>query len=236
MTVIHLVRHGQASWGKREYDNLSPLGMRQGAVLGEALAARGVRPDLLVTGSMRRHEQTAQAAAAAAGWTGEATPDPGFAEFDHMGVIAAHKPAYRSMVLMKADLARTFHPRVAFHDMFLTAMDRWTRGEHPGDYVESFEAFCARVDDALERLTGAVPDGGTAVVVTSAGVISRICARLLSGPTETWIAVNKVLVNTGVTTLELADHGLGDGRGLRLVTLNDHAHLTEGNPELVTRR
>lgn len=50
MSQILLVRHGQASWGSADYDVLSPLGEKQSAVLGEALAARGITPDLLVRG------------------------------------------------------------------------------------------------------------------------------------------------------------------------------------------
>ncbi len=41
---ILLVRHGQASWGADDYDQLSPLGDEQSRVLGAALAARGITP------------------------------------------------------------------------------------------------------------------------------------------------------------------------------------------------
>ena len=50
MSVILLVRHGQASFGAADYDNLSPTGHEQSRVLGAALAARGVSPDLVVAG------------------------------------------------------------------------------------------------------------------------------------------------------------------------------------------
>ena len=76
MSQILLVRHGQASWGAADYDVLSELGERQSFVLGEALAVRGVRPDLLVRGSMRRHRQTTEQALAGAGWPhGDAVVD-----------------------------------------------------------------------------------------------------------------------------------------------------------------
>ena len=69
MSVVLLVRHGQASWGAADYDRLSSLGEQQSRVLGAALASRGVRPDLVVRGAMRRHRQTAEATAAGAGWS-----------------------------------------------------------------------------------------------------------------------------------------------------------------------
>ena len=35
MTSIYLVRHGQASFGKKDYDNLSGIGEKQSFLLGE---------------------------------------------------------------------------------------------------------------------------------------------------------------------------------------------------------
>ena len=43
MSAIHLVRHGQASFGADDYDLLSALGERQSRVLGQALAGIGPR-------------------------------------------------------------------------------------------------------------------------------------------------------------------------------------------------
>ena len=130
MSVVLLVRHGQASFGKADYDNLSELGERQSRVLGRALAARGIQPDLLVTGAMKRHRQTLDAARDAAGWTAPVTVDEGWNEFDHEHVIEVHKPVYRSQMLMKADLVRTLKPRQAFQAMFEEATARWWSGEN----------------------------------------------------------------------------------------------------------
>ena len=58
MSQVLLVRHGQASWGAEDYDVLSGRGVEQSAVLGAALAARGLEPTVLVAGAMRRHHGT----------------------------------------------------------------------------------------------------------------------------------------------------------------------------------
>ena len=52
MGVILLVRHGQASWGAADYDNLSEPGQEQGAVLGSGLAPPGSGP---APGRLRAH-------------------------------------------------------------------------------------------------------------------------------------------------------------------------------------
>ena len=51
MGVVLLVRHGQASWGAADYDNLSEVGEQQSRVLGRALADRGVQPSVVVAGA-----------------------------------------------------------------------------------------------------------------------------------------------------------------------------------------
>ena len=40
MATIYLIRHGQASFGKANYDELSDLGQQQATRLGQALAQR----------------------------------------------------------------------------------------------------------------------------------------------------------------------------------------------------
>src|SRR5215212_5206975 len=92
MSVVLLVRHGQASWGAEDYDELSPLGEQQSRVLGAALAARGVRPDVVLRGAMKRHRQTAEATAAGAGWAGDIVEDDGWNEFDHRQMLDLHPP------------------------------------------------------------------------------------------------------------------------------------------------
>ena len=53
MPVVHLVRHGQASFGSQDYDRLSDLGRAQSLVVGAALTARGRRSPVAVRGSLR---------------------------------------------------------------------------------------------------------------------------------------------------------------------------------------
>ena len=62
MSLLLLVRHGQASWGADDYDVLSEPGGEQSppARRGAGRARRRART-LLVRGAMRRHRQTAEA-------------------------------------------------------------------------------------------------------------------------------------------------------------------------------
>ena len=62
MGSVHLVRHGQASFGSENYDQLSQLGYQQAIALGNAWEAGAWEPTLAIAGSLERHAQTAIAA------------------------------------------------------------------------------------------------------------------------------------------------------------------------------
>lgn len=50
MSILHLVRHGQASFGAEDYDNLSPKGIQQSIELGKALAKQQSIFDHVIVG------------------------------------------------------------------------------------------------------------------------------------------------------------------------------------------
>jgi broad specificity phosphatase PhoE len=205
--VILLVRHGQASFGSADYDVLSPLGERQARCLGAALAERGVRPDAVVSGSMRRQRCSAVGLAEQAGWKLEPSIDAGWNEFEHSG------PA-------DPGIGREPQDRRAYQHSLEAGMRRWaeTAGALKGG--ESFAAFTARVESALRAVASAQPRGSTVLVTTSGGVIGWIAATLLGAGVEQWIRLNRVCVNTGVTTL------VTGRQGVSLVSFNDHSHLS----------
>jgi broad specificity phosphatase PhoE len=234
MTALLLVRHGQASFGARDYDALSDVGHEQSRLLGAALAARGVVPDMVVRGGLRRHEETAEGILEGLGdaGTGVDAPivvDAGWDEFDFQHVVQVHKPLYRSRTIMLADLARTRQPRAKFQKIFEEATDRWTGGGNDSDYHESFPEFSERVDGALRRTAEQVPARGTVLVVSSGGPIGLATSHLLAGDASLWANLNKVAVNTGVTKVVV-------GRsGLTLSSYNEHTHV-EHDRRLLTYR
>ena len=57
MSAIYLIRHGQASFGKADYDQLSAKGISQSELLGKFWQSMPV-PNKVFTGDLLRHEQT----------------------------------------------------------------------------------------------------------------------------------------------------------------------------------
>jgi broad specificity phosphatase PhoE len=218
MAVILLVRHGQASWGAADYDNLSEEGHEQSRLVGRALAARGVTPTRIVHGAMLRHRQTADAAVEAAGWTAERTVDDGWNEFDHLQMLEVHGPPEGGEEQMT---------RQQFDAWFDAATERWTSGRYDQDYDEPFFTFTARVESALRRTAAGLGSGDAAVVFSSGGPISWVAATLLGGGVDTWMRLNPVTVNASVAKIVVGK------RGTTLVSVNDHGHL---EPDRVTYR
>lgn len=215
MGVVLLVRHGQASFGAADYDVLSETGWEQARLLGGYLAERGVAPDVIVRGDMRRHRETVEGMLAGSGWSTPVEPDPGWNEFDHIGLVSAYPEApHREL------------DRREFQHYFELATARWTSGEHDEDYAEPFHGFRSRVQRSLERATALAGAGRTVVVVSSGGPIAA-CGGDLIAPGQSdpalvwslWGRLNTVVVNTSVTRVVVGS------TGARLLTFNEHPHL-----------
>ena len=223
MSRVLLVRHGQASFGAADYDDLSPVGHEQSRVLGAALAARGLTADVVVAGEMKRHAQTAAGVLEGSGWSAGVDLDGGWNEFDHVQVLAVHD---------QPTTVEGESEKAAFQRWFEEATLRWTSGDHDEHYDESFSAFTSRVEAALARLVDTLPAKGTAVVLTSGGPIAWAAASLLADSsdarTDLWLRLNSVSINTGVSTVVCG------ARGTTLVSFNAHDHLT--SPDLLTYR
>ncbi|WP_395826033.1 histidine phosphatase family protein [Collimonas sp.] len=228
--AIYLVRHGQASFGAADYDQLSALGLRQSALLGQWLAQTGRHIPLLITGSHRRHQQSSAACLAALSLADGAgavnavnahqqLQDRGFDEFDYQQLLLRLRPEFAERAVLAAYLAQQENPARAFQQIFAKAVARWVGGKHDADYGETWSQFKARCNAALARVLERIGGAQSAWVFTSGGPISAICQQLLAIPDQQIFELNWSLVNTGVTKLQYRP-----GR-LSLSYLNSFAHL-----------
>lgn len=209
MSVVYLVRHGQASFGTDDYDRLSDLGKEQSRAAGKMLAQLGVSPSRLVHGAMLRQRQTAEGIVSGVGSEKDLHIDSGWNEFNASELLAA---------LPDHDPRATTDSRI-FQRVLEEASARWAGGENDGDYEESFAAFTGRVDRALDDAVGSLGSGEQKVVVSSSGAVAWTAARLLGGGFDQWLALNRVTVNSGITKI------VKGSTGVSLISFNDHSHL-----------
>lgn len=227
--TLALLRHGQASFGSADYDVLSEVGRRQAARLGAALKERFPRVTDVVSGTMRRHRDTALATLEAMGLEPRLGEDPAWNEFDHVDVLRALEPRLTGDEALHRVFAAHASPAEAFERTFLAAVARWTSGTHDADYRETWADFLARVDRALSSLARA--PGGTVLVFTSGGPISAACRVPLDARDARGILANAFrLANASVTELALG------AEGFSLRSFNDVAHFSGEHAGLLTLR
>jgi broad specificity phosphatase PhoE len=230
MGAVYLVRHGQASFGAADYDELSDVGLEQARVLGEALRTRIPEVDAVFTGTLKRHAQTAEGCLSTMGSSLAPQRMAGFDEFDHKEIIARFEPRFADHGRMVEALGGAPDPRRAFQEMFTRAVARWTGGGHDADYTEPWPAFQARCFRALEELIQRSGPGRTVLVFTSGGPITAICQELLQLPVSHAFRLNWTLANCGITKVIYSE------RGRYLSTLNEHGHFEGARRALITYR
>ena len=181
MGTITLVRHGQANSAAQDeagYDKLSDLGHQQALWLGEWIAAQDETFDLILSGSLRRHLETAKG-------MGFDAPviDPRLNELDYFNLGAA----------LQAHSGREMTGPEGFADHFLDVLHAWERADIQGN--ESFASFEGRVSAVLEE---AAQPGRQVLCVTSGGVISMILRHLLKLDLQRMVHVSLPILNTSV--------------------------------------
>lgn len=213
MSVLYLVRHGQASFGTDDYDRLSDLGKEQSRITGRFLAAQGIEPDRIVHGEMLRQRQTAEGLLEGMGLSMDAHVDSGWNEYaawELTGVVDDVDP-------------RAKHDSKIFQGELERGAARWASGEHDEDYRETYKQFTSRVERALDDAVAAMGSGQSTIVVSSAGAIAWTAARLIGGDFDQWMAFNRVTINTGITKIITGQSGTS------LISFNDHGHQDPKN-------
>jgi broad specificity phosphatase PhoE len=221
MASIYLIRHGQASFGQENYDQLSDLGQRQATRLGSVLAQRLPVFDAVCLGTMQRHRQTAECCLSGFGQQlDQINPvyDAGWNEYDHQNILACFRPEFHNAASMQDYLGQQVDPKRAFEEGFNDAMDRWISGEFE-DYTETWQSFTARVHQALENTLVRYPDASNIAIFTSGGPISLVCQHLLGVAPEKIMTMNWTLLNCGVSKL------VATGSRLFVASLNEHSHF-----------
>jgi broad specificity phosphatase PhoE len=222
MGAVYLLRHGQASFGTADYDVLSAKGELQAKVLGEELRRRDIAVHAVWSGTLRRQLATAAACLPAAGVEVEVGQDPRWNEYDHLGMVPPERLGTSALDVAAA--ARRFQ------ELLDEALLRWIEDDGPAGGSGTWAEFSAGALAAVHEMFDELPRGGGALVFTSAGVISAICARLLFLPPAGFLALNRTMANASITKL------VRGRSGVSLVSYNEHAHFEGERRELLSYR
>tara|TARA_R110002072_G_scaffold11196_2_gene50889 strand:- start:49583 stop:50278 length:696 start_codon:yes stop_codon:yes gene_type:complete len=219
MSQLYLVRHGQASFGADNYDQLSPLGLQQSQWLGEYFHELGVRFDRVVTGSMLRQRQTADGILQAARQQQEVQTDTGFNEFDFHALAAVY------CQISGIELPGTADGGRLFFQMLRRAMQAWSRDElHAVDPderaggLETWQQFHDRVHLGMQSIYAEETEQ-TVLVVSSGGAMAMAVSQVLGCGVDALIDLNMQTRNTGIHQFFF------NPRGFQLAGFNALPHL-----------
>jgi broad specificity phosphatase PhoE len=146
-------------------------------------------------------------------------------------MLEAYDPRFTRKTNLAAEMLKTGSIRAApSRSCSPRRAARWVSGAARRDYDESFSEFCARVEAALARLTARLERSKTALVFSSGGAISVVARALLGLPTNAPCRSATRSPNASVTKVIVG------GSGVRLMSLNEHAHFEGLDPKYLTYR
>lgn len=192
MGTLYLVRHGQASFGADDYDQLSDLGRKQSVRLGEYFAQKDIHFDGLIAGTLRRHKQTLEGILEGMNRAGgEHLSWDGLNEYDSQAVIASIHPH---------KLEKPDSPEMYRHHFRLLrdGLAQWMAGVVSPKGMPSYLDFVAGVAGALDHVR-ANHYGKNVLIVTSGGPIATAMGHVLGTSPEATIDLNMRIRNSSIT-------------------------------------
>jgi broad specificity phosphatase PhoE len=210
MGNLYLVRHGQASFGATDYDNLSDLGQRQSERLGKYFAGQGMKVDAVYMGTLKRHAQTWDGIAKGANWTLRPELRPGLNEYDSEAVVRA---------IYTGPLGKPDTPEAYKHHFRLLrdGLTQWMNGVVSPAGMPTYREFVQGVTAVLDHIRQ--NHSGNVLIVSSGGPISTAVGRILGTTPETTIDLNMRIRNSSVTEVVFTP------KRHALLTLNTLPHL-----------
>ena len=217
MGTLYLVRHGQASFGADDYDQLSELGQQQSVRLGDYFRQKGLVFDAVFTGTLRRQVQTYAGIREGGASALDAQLWPGLNEFDSLAVIATVHPK----PLEKPDTPELYRHHFR---LLRDGLTQWMNGVVSPKGMPSYREFQHGVIGALDHIRKNCE--GNVLIVSSGGPIATAVGHLLGTTPETTIELNMRIRNSAITEFAFNPkrHTLITYNTLPHLDHADHAH------------
>ena len=190
MPTLYLIRHGQASFGADDYDQLSAMGQQQSLRLGQWFKSKGIAFDAALTGTLNRQIQTFAGISAGMGLEIPVTRHAALNEYDSHAVIATVHPQ---------PLARPDSPELYRQHFRLlkTGLLQWTEGRVSPQGMPSHANFVAGIVEVLDAIRS--QHSGNVLLVSSGGPIATAVGQVLGTSAATTIELNLRIRNASIT-------------------------------------
>ena len=236
MSELYMIRHGQASFGEKNYDRLSPMGVLQAQIVARHWVRIGRKIDAVYVGTMKRQIDTAGALLSAYKERQIPVPkiisDQSFDEYDSASVFQAQLPGMMDEnPSISEKLADIYTDKRTFQLLFEEAMNRWVSGTCDMPGVVTWRGFTERVIKGVRQIMQVQGAKKRLAVFTSGGPISVVVKEALNLTDNATMALSWQIMNASITRFKY------NARGLALAGFNDIAHLELAHDEsLLTYR
>jgi len=222
MATIYLIRHGQASFGAANYDELSELGCRQAEVLGHYLRDCEIQFDVVYSGNLERQKKTAALAIASQPAIPAHNIDSRFNEIRNdeqieqlLPVIIEQQPAIKEIVDSGLGISKNFQKIVE------ATFNHWVSPSCSSETIQSWADYSSGVRDAMSNVMQENGSGKTIGIFASGGTIATIVAQVLGLTGAQTYQFYEPVINCSVTQIFYS----GAGSRTSLSYFNDHSFL-----------
>ena len=220
MTIIHLVRHGQASFGKEDYDNLSEIGLKQAFLLGQYFKTINLKFDKIFVGSLKRQIQTYKQIIKSYDKSIDHESTPLLNEYDVKSVLMGF---VNGRSLTKDEL----HDKKIHFNLLRSAVTAWSENKISHNVNETWSEFDERAKKFLK--TTIERKSESILVVSSGGTISMILKQILSLPSSQFVNFHFQIFNSSYSKIIISEFGMS------LSLFNSISHLDhQKNSDLIT--
>ena len=202
---LYLIRHGQASFGEKNYDNLSKKGVKQSIVLGKKLLKQKILFDQTIIGPLKRHQQTFDGINE--GYKGNLNNPLVIEEFAENQLMEIAQHFIPQMLNTDKNIKEIFNAipfwkrKRKFLEYFNIIAKKWIYNELDLSVkgFESYDDFRGRVSKAMVRVSSIMTENSNTMVVSSGGAITGVYAQCHPLDVEEIMDLNFKIKNASIT-------------------------------------
>jgi broad specificity phosphatase PhoE len=202
MSVIYLIRHGQASFGAQNYDKLSALGCRQAQVVGEYLSDSGIHFDAVYSGDLSRQRDTASLAIACQPCEVPHFIDSRLNEIQNDEQLKCLLPeVVKQHPQVQALVEKGLSSSKDYQKVIDAVFNYWVSPACNDPRIQSWADYSSGARQAVTDIVQAQGSGKTVGIFTSGGTLATIVAQVLGLGGEQTYQFYEPVFNCSVTQL-----------------------------------
>jgi len=205
ITNLYLIRHGQASFGEKNYDNLSKKGDKQSIALGKKLLKNNIFFDQTIIGPLNRHQQTFDGINK--GYGGDLNDPSIIDEFAENQLMEIAQYFIPKMLKTDKNIKEIFNAvpfwkrKRKFLEYFNIIAKKWIHNEldlsEKG--FESYDNFRERIRLAKSKVSSLMSENKNTMVVSSGGAITGVYAECHPLTVDEIMKLNFKIKNASIT-------------------------------------